>query len=481
MSGPGLHTLASCFQGIMPATFYTASADGIPNVAYLSHVDYVDPSHVALSFQFFNKSRRNITENPYASVIVLDPDTGQGWRLRIKYLRSETTGPVFERMNLRIEAIASYSGLKGIFKLLAADIYEVLSIDPAPDMGAAPALHPRAAAQVDPLFTMHALQDLATRVHTAESLEQLLDAILAGLEDVFGFTHAIVALATDEPRVLATVASRGYPESGAGAEVRFGEGIIGLVAEAQKPIRISGLLRATLYAHAVRRHAQQHGVHEFARSIPLPGLAHPESQLGIPLLVRGELIGVLCIESEIPYRFHEEDKTSIEVLGSYLAIAIQNMQLLERSDGSAAAPQKAETRAAPVQADPRSAPAVSTSPAVRHTARPAAPPPAREISYYTADECVLVDGEYLIRSLPARIFWKLLCARTREGRVEFTNRELRLDKSLNLPEWKDNLETRLLLLRRRLEQKCPDIRLVPRGRGRFALELAGRVILTERA
>ena len=470
MSGPALHTLTPCFQGIMPATFYTASADGIPNAAYLSHVDYVDAGHVALSFQFFNKSRRNIAENPYASVIVIDPDTGQGWRLRIRYLRSETTGPVFERMNLRIEAIASYSGLKGIFKLLAADIYEVLSIDPAPDMGAAPTLQPRAAAQGDPLFTMHALQDLAARVNTAESLEQLLESILAGLEEVFGFTHAIVALATDEPRVLATVTSRGYPETGAGAEVRFGEGIIGLVAEAQKPIRISGLLRATLYAHAVRRHAQQHGVHEFASAIPLPGLASPESQLGIPLLVRGELIGVLCIESEIPYRFHEEDKTSIEVLGSYLAIAIQNMQLLERSDGGAAAPHRTEPRGA-------APPAVSTPEA----AKPAVGPAAREISYYATDECVLVDGEYLIRSLPARIFWKLLCARTREGRVEFTNRELRLDKSLNLPEWKDNLETRLLLLRRRLEQKCPDIRLVPRGRGRFALELSAPVTLTERA
>jgi GAF domain-containing protein len=460
-----LESLASCWQGLIPATLYTCSRDGIPNVAFLSHVDYVDSTHVALSFQFFNKSRRNVAENPQAMVRVIDPDTAQCWVLRLRLVRSETSGPVFERMALRIEAIASYSGLKGIFKLIAADIYEVLSIEPAAEdaVGAGAEATPRDRPTADPRFTMRALQDLSVRIHQADCLDGLLDSILAGLDEIFGFHHAMILVPAEEPGVLVMLASRGYAENGVGAEARIGEGIIGVVAEARKPIRITGLLRAMLYAHAVGARARETGLGAPHR-IPLPGLANPDSQLGVPLLVRGELVGVLCIESDEPYRFHEEDKTSIELLGSYLAIAIQNMQLQERAESA----REAETEA------PVPAPAMSPVPK-------AVPAPARhDVVFYEGEEVVMVDGEYLIRSLPAKILWKLLTAREREGRREFTNRELRLDRSLNLPEVKDNLESRLLLLRRRLEQKCPDIRIVPSARGRFGVEVAGAVTLQVR-
>ena len=137
--------------------------------------------------------------------------------------------------------------------------------------------------------------------------------------------------------MLETIASRGYPENGVGSEVRIGEGIIGVVAEARKPIRISGLIRQMLYAYAVHKRAPSAGLCPHEHRIALPGLAAPDSQLGVPLINRGELIGVLCVESEQPYRFHEEDKTAIELLGSYIAIAIQAMLLRERSDPAAEA------------------------------------------------------------------------------------------------------------------------------------------------
>ena len=456
-----LESLTACFQGLIPAWLCTCSKDGVPNAAILSHVDYVDARHVALSFQFFNKSKRNILENPKALVRILDPDTLQAYALRLRYIRTETEGPVFESMRLRIEAIASYSGLKGIFKLLGADIYEVLSVTPVRYEvglpGGAPAGAPSTRHVPGVPFTMKALQELSVCIQQAPTLDRLLDAILETLEQHFGFQHSMILLSTERPDRLEMIASRGYPTSGVGSEVAVGEGIVGMVAEARKPIRISGMLRQMLYAEAVAKRARSGGLCPEDRRIPLPGLPSPASQLGIPLLARDELVGVLCIESQESYRFHEEDRAYLEVLGGYLATAIQNALLKERTEE----PEEPAPARPQVEAPPGRRPRI-------------------EVAWYAGDECILVDGEYLVRSLPAKILWKLLREHHDQGCVEWTNRRLRLDKTLQFPEFKDNLESRLILLRRRLEERCPEIRIVPSGRGRFRFAVGADVSLVER-
>jgi hypothetical protein len=112
-----------------PAVMVTCSGDGKPNTTVISQVYYVDETHAALSFQFFSKTIRNVRENPRAYVCVFDIRGRTRWVLQLEFQRSETEGPIFDAMDTQIEAIASMTGMSGIFKLRAADVYRVLSVE----------------------------------------------------------------------------------------------------------------------------------------------------------------------------------------------------------------------------------------------------------------------------------------------------------------------------------------------------------------
>jgi Pyridoxamine 5'-phosphate oxidase len=116
----------------VPAVMVTCSADGIPNVTVISQVYYVDETHAALSFQFFNKTIRNVRENPRAYVCLSDLTGHAAWILQLEFQHSETEGAIFDAMDMQIEAIASATGMSGIFKLRAADIYRVISVKMLP-------------------------------------------------------------------------------------------------------------------------------------------------------------------------------------------------------------------------------------------------------------------------------------------------------------------------------------------------------------
>jgi adenylate cyclase len=92
-----------------------------------------------------------------------------------------------------------------------------------------------------------------------------------------------------------------------------------------------------------------------------------------------------------------------------------------------------------------------------------------------------IDSERvgLTRQFFGRILWKLLNEHAADGRTAFTNRELRLDERLGLPAGNDNLEARLLVLRKRLAAADCAIGLERVGRGRLALHGARPLALSE--
>ena len=452
-----LSTISRCFQGVIPSIIASADATGLPNVTYVSQVYLVDDRHVALSQQFFNKTRRNVEENPQATAEIYDPLTMQAYRLRLRFLRSEKSGPLFDTMKLRIQAIASHTGMEGVFRLIAADIFEVLDAQKVegfltetevPNDGVAPS---------GMRTEIRGLQLVSDRINRADDLETLLAATLDALDVFFGMTNTIVLLNDEPAQKLITIACRGYG-GGVGAEVAVGEGLIGTVARERRVLRMSGLDEGLRYGRAVRRSVLSDGGRAVRPEIPLPGLPDAQSALILPLVIEERLVGVLAAESRDPIAFGEWDEAYLGVIANQIALGIERMT----DDDN-------------MPAEPAAAP----PPPPRVTA----PPPSRArhtLTYYRDDDCVFLDDEYLVRNVPGRILWKLLGEWKREGRTTFTNRELRMDRNLGLPEIKDNLESRLILLKHRLREKCPDVQIAPAGRGKFTLEIGADLELVER-
>jgi adenylate cyclase len=101
------------------------------------------------------------------------------------------------------------------------------------------------------------------------------------------------------------------------------------------------------------------------------------------------------------------------------------------------------------------------------------------VRHYPADDSVFIDDEYVIKGVAGAILWFLLTEHARSGRVEFSNKELRLAPQIRLPEFSENLEARLILLRRRLAERSQVLALDKAGRGRFRLNLSRPVQLIE--
>ncbi|MCL4809999.1 MAG: GAF sensor protein, partial [Thermoanaerobaculia bacterium] len=95
-------------------------------------------------------------------------------------------------------------------------------------------------------------------------------------------------------------------------------------------------------------------------------------------------MGVLALESRDPLAFEEWHEEFLLVLANQVAIGIDRLS------------------ESPEEEAPEPAPSVAPA------AVPAKAP--RSFVYYRSDDCVFVDGEYLIRNVPGKILWKLLRA-----------------------------------------------------------------------
>lgn len=431
-----LSDLHGCFEGVIPSIVATTSADGTPNISYLSHVVMVDEHHVALSNQFFAKTLANIRANPHVTLLLVDGNDGQQYTLDIRFERSVDEGELFERIALQLKASSAQVGMAGIMRLKSADIFEVLSLRAVPsaaEITATPRRRPVSFAEV---------ANVAKAIEAETRADGIIDALLCGLHRELRCESALILLNDAECGTLTTVGSIGYETSGLGSEIRNKDDLIASAAAHGRSIKVSDMSRIERFGQAIIKESNRD--ENLTRTILFPRLADAMSQLAVPMIVRANVRGVIFVESRERMAFRDEDVTAIEMLARQAAAALALADADDDVEAEAESP-----------------------PSVRPNGRTV------QIVHHSFDDSVFIDNNYVIKGVAGRLLAFLIDRHLREGRTEFSNREIRLADGLRLPDLKDNLETRLLLLRRRLEAKQFPVRLTHSGRGRITLSIDG--------
>jgi len=166
------------------------------------------------------------------------------------------------------------------------------------------------------IVQLQAIEEIGYSILQIKDLEQLLGSIASLISERFGFYHVGVFLADDKNEYMVLKASNS--EGGARMiarhhRLRIGkEGIVGYVAERGKSrIALDVGIDAVYFNN--------------------PDLPATRSEMALPLIVQGRVIGVLDIQSSETNAFNEEDFGIFNALANQVAIAIENARLLEEN------------------------------------------------------------------------------------------------------------------------------------------------------
>jgi class 3 adenylate cyclase len=169
------------------------------------------------------------------------------------------------------------------------------------------------------------IQQISSEITSTLDLDEVLAIVLRAMERVLGFQYSMILLKDLAEAKLRVFASRGYEPSGVGAEVALGHGVLGVVAERKRMMRIGNIGATVAYLGSIRARMEAAGDIAPGDAAPvLPGLAKAQSQLALPLLVKDRLVGVLTVESPKANAFDELDEILLTIVANQAATAIDN-------------------------------------------------------------------------------------------------------------------------------------------------------------
>jgi len=166
-----------------------------------------------------------------------------------------------------------------------------------------------------------AIARVAQAISTQKNLQELLPQVTEVISEQFGFYHVGIFLndALNKYAMLAAANSAGGKRMlKRGHQLKIGEqGIVGYVTGTKNP-------RIAL------------SVGEDAVYFNNPDLPETQSEMALPLLEAGNVLGALDVQSTEANAFSDEDLEALTILAELVSIAIQNAKLYEQMDRSLA-------------------------------------------------------------------------------------------------------------------------------------------------
>ncbi len=156
--------------------------------------------------------------------------------------------------------------------------------------------------------TQRTLTAMAQEFSSILKLDALLEKIARSMKTLINFDAFIVMQVDDVARELRILYSQRYDKRSPMDSLPLGKGITGTAAETRKPV----LARDTA---TDPRYIDSH-----------PGI---RSEVAVPLIVKGRVVGVMDLESERVGYFHEDHVRTLMLIAPAVASAIENARLYE--------------------------------------------------------------------------------------------------------------------------------------------------------
>ena len=168
-------------------------------------------------------------------------------------------------------------------------------------------------AQPDQAQTLSLLYEISHELPSILDKEELLRRIAERVKTLADYHLFTVMLWDEEAQELESVFLMGYGDAiPSRVRIPLNQGIAGAAAAERRTIRVVDVRLDPRYLQAA-------------------GNLEVRAELVVPLLLQGRLIGVLDLESKEPQAFTAEHERLLNILGSYIAVALENARLFQES------------------------------------------------------------------------------------------------------------------------------------------------------